>query len=457
VLLLNPPGTKVYLRDYYCSKVSKSNYLYHPVDLLMVSGRLAGRHELHVLDAIADRVGAAECRSRIERLAPDVIIAQIGAVSLSEDESFLASLVRPGRRIIVSGDVVLEDTARWLDQHAFIDGVLLDFTSEDIITYVEGAAEPLRGIVQRSDPASAAGRTRPENGEYAVPVPRHDLFTSPFYRYPFVRRKPFATVLTDYGCPYRCSFCVMSRIGHQTRPVENVLEELRFLKSLGTRDIYFDDQTFGVNRKRTVELCDRMRHERLGFGWVCFSRADLLDTDLVAVMQEAGCHTIMMGVESADEGLLRKYRKGITKEQVRNAFHTCAVRGVRTVATFILGLPEDTEDTMRETVAFARELDCDFASFNIAVPRMGTPLRQEAIRDGLISADLMTMDQTGSSIAMPTKHLSRDQLKKFRNEAIRDFYLRPRYLWRRLRGVSSWYELREHLSEGWALLRSSGS
>lgn len=451
VLLMSPPGKQVYIRDYYCSKVSKSNYLFHPVDLLMLSGRLAEHCEVRVLDAMVDRLDSAAAVAYVDIVAPDLVIVMIGAVSAEEDDTFLVRLQKPGRRIAVSGDITLEQTEAWLQRHPGVHAVFLDFTSEDVLRFVEDPTVTLPTVVTRSDIGRARGYARPCNREYLLPVPRHDLFDSRQYRFPFVKSREFATVLTDYGCPYACTFCNMSRIGYQYRPVSNVLEELRFLKKLGKREIFFIDQSFGVDRTRTLELCDRMEAEGFNFGWACFSRVDLLTKELIAGMQRAGCHTIMLGVETASPEILEVYRKGYTKAQIRDAFRLCQAMKIRTVATFILGLPEETVESARETMAFARELDCDFASFNIAVPRVGTGLREKAIRECLISPDLATMDQTGAQIAMPTRHLTRQQVKKIRNRALIGFYLRPGYLWRRAMSISTWYELGEHLSEGWSL------
>jgi len=454
ILLINPPGEQVYIRDYYCSKVSKSNYLFHPVDLLMLSGRLSTRYDVSVIDAMADRFADSVLLQRIDGLAPDVVIAMIGAVSIEEDCAFLSKLNKPGRRIVVSGDIVLENTEEWLDQHPYIDAAILDFTSEDIIPYVENAPGPLRGVATRDDIRRTDMRERPMNQEYILPIPRHDLFQSRHYRFPFVRHAEFATVLMDYGCPYSCTFCIMSKIGYKYRPVDNILEELRFLRKLGKKELFVMDQTFGVSKTRTLELCARMCDEGMNFGWACFSRVDLLTEELITAMQLAGCHTVMLGVETASPAMLIQYRKGYTKTQIREAFKLCKARRIRTVATFILGLPEETEETALETIAFSKELDCDFASFNVAVPRMGTSLRQDALRECLILPELETMDQTGASIAMPTRHLTKEQVKEIRNRAIMEFYLRPGYLWRRATGLKTFYELSEHLSEGWALLSS---
>jgi radical SAM superfamily enzyme YgiQ (UPF0313 family) len=233
--------------------------------------------------------------------------------------------------------------------------------------------------------------------------------------------------------------------------VPEVLEELAHLKRLGKREIFFYDQTFGFDPRRLGELCAGLAG--LGFGWVCYARVDRVSDAGLAAMRAAGCHTVIFGVESASEAILRRYEKGYTKAQIREAFALARRHGLRTVATFIIGLPEETEETARETIAFLKELDCDFASFNVAVPRANTPLRAEAIRDGVISADLVSMDQTGTVIALSTRALSRERVAALKREAVRGFYLRPAYLWKRLRRISTWYELTEQVAEGIALLR----
>ncbi len=453
VLLLNPPGERLYVRDYYCSKVAKSGYVVHPVDLLVLSGRIAERHEVRLIDAVAEQLDHSACRARVGAFSPDVIIAVSGAVSRDEDRLFLSSLRGQGRRILVSGDVVLDDPVQWLRENDFADAAVIDFTGEDILSYLEERDDLHPSVVTRQGGAPAG--QRPVNREFTLPVPRHELFLSRRYRFPFSRHRLFATVLTDYGCPFSCSFCVMSTIGYQYRPVENVLAELRHLRGLGVRELYFSDQTFGAIRQRALDLCGRMRDEEFGFGWTCFSRADILsDARFLDALRAAGCHTAMLGVESASPSVLATYGKGCTHDQIRRALSLCRERGIRTVATFILGLPEETEDTARATIELAKTLDCDYASFNVAVPRMGTPLRREAIRTCLIAPEVTTMDQSGSNIVMPSKFLAIERLASLRVRAIREYYLRPRYLWRRLKSVTTFSELREHLAEGWELIRS---
>lgn len=449
VLLLNPPGDRPYIRDYYCSKVSKSNYLFQPIDLVMLSGVLSERHEVVVCDAIADRMNHASCLQLVEDTAADAIVALAGSVSLEQDLEFLRQVSQRTGLLLVSGDAFLDGPADWLTDYPFLSAIVLDFTASDILDFLDGRREGLHSL---AIPGVAPPRKRPRGEEFSIPIPRHELFSSPNYRFPFVRNRRFATLLTDYGCPYRCSFCVMASLGYRYRPVGNVMDELRHIKKLGKRELFFIDQSFGVRRERALDLCEQMRAEGLDFGWVCFSRVDLIDRPLLKTMKAAGCHTIIFGVESASSAILTKYQKGYTKEEIVAAFALCREEGVRTVATFILGLPEETRETARETISFLKHIQCDYASFNIAVPRAGTGLRQVAIRDGLADSSLTSMDQTGTSIAMASYHLTPEEIGKLKSEALRTFYLRPGYLLRRAASVRSWYELCEQMREGFHLL-----
>lgn len=461
VLLLNPPGRRVYLRDYFCSKVSQADYINHPIDLVYLSAFLNQDFRLALIDAIVDRLGDARCLSRIEELAPDIVVGLIGSVSYQEDVRFYRHLSRrTAARIVLIGDVLLERREQRLQELPFIDAFLHDFSTEDLPRYLKGNRTGLANLIYRYNGAMVATPLDRKRGQrFELPLPRHDLFVRRNYRYPFVRRRRFATVMTEVGCPYRCTFCIMATLGWRIRPVQNVLAELEYLDSLGVRELLLLDQTFGIQKDRARELLKSMARLDPGFGWVCFSRPDVLDDELLGWMKAAGCHTIILGVESGNEQILESVKKDYGKEDVRRGFRLCARHGLRTVATLILGLPEETHETFAETMAFLRELDPDFASFNVAVPRLGTPFRATAMDLGLASLDLETMDQSGSEIAMPSLTLTREQIKALKRKAIREFYFDSRYFKKRLRQlaqpanglVSEW---KIHLKQGYRLLKN---
>jgi len=130
VLLLNPPAPELVIRDYYCSKTTKSNYIFEPVDLLMQSGRLAEKYQVALIDAVVDRLSPDACRRAIEAFGPDAIFFLSGAISWTYDFPFLESVKKrlgPGAILVGSGDIFQEDAVRWLEEFPFIDAVVRDF------------------------------------------------------------------------------------------------------------------------------------------------------------------------------------------------------------------------------------------------------------------------------------------------------------------------------------------
>jgi len=449
VLLLNPPGKLPYIRDYYCSKVSKGSYIYPPTDLVVLSGIIAEKYDVAVLDAMALGMDAGLCMTEIGNISPKAVVALAGAVSYHEDAPFLENIKRRyDIPIIVTGDLFLENGEVILKNYPFLDAILMDFTNTDVIAYLSGEEDKIKNMIYRKG-SEIVKKISPRTAEkeYTIPIPRHELFMNN-YNYPFVRRRPFATVLTDYGCPYKCSFCVIATLGFKCRPVENVISELRYLKNLGCREIYFNDQTFGVNRARAKELCKSMVEEKIDFGWVCWSRVDVINEELLKLMKGAGCHTILFGVETANEKSLKSMGKGYTLRDVEETFRLCKKHGIRTLATYILGLPgEDREDVVK-TIEFAVRLDSDFVSFNTLIPRAGTQIRQYAINSGWIAEGNIRMDQSGTYAVMGNEALTGNDIIKLKSYAVRRFYGRPSYIAKRLLGVKSLYELKRLIMDG---------
>ena len=458
VLLLVPPGEGVVIRDYYCSKHSQARYLHPPIDLVVQGGhfRAAGL-EPSLVDATVDRLSARSALQAVREARPDAVFALAGAVSWPADEAFLREVAEAtGAPVYASGDLFMQDPATSLAHHSFLAGLLTDFTSDELARHLApapaGGSGARAALVLPGDPPRPIRRTR---GSRPIPRPAHDLFVGKDYRYPFARAYPMAGVYASYGCPYTCSFCITGELGTSMRPAENVVDELRWLVELGVREVFFQDQCFGcAPRAAWDRLLDAMIEADLGLGWWTFTRVDVLDRGLARRMKAAGCHTVILGVESASEEILANHRKGYGPERIREAFALCEQEDLRTAATFILGLPEETPESLRATIDFACSLPADYASFNVAVPRAGTRLRERAVGEGLVDADLVVMDQSGFEPTLRTRGLSQAELARWRRRAVAGFYLRPSYVWRRLRHLRSGAELVGQAREAWFLLRN---
>ncbi|MCX7956841.1 MAG: radical SAM protein [Endomicrobia bacterium] len=458
ILLLNPPGKKLYIRDYYCSKVSQADYIYHPVDLVYISGFLKDKFEVKFIDCIVEKISLSKILKIIQEDIPDYIIMLIGSVSLIEDLILIKNIkkVNPNIKIVVSGDLFRENAIPLLEKYLDIDAVIMDFFSEGIFFYINEEYEKVKNIIYRFNGKiiNTVCDVQFKNN-LEIPIPKHELFVRLPYRYPFVRRKKFATILTAYGCPFKCSFCIIGTLPYKLRSKENVIAELKYINSLGIKEVFFLDQTFGAHKKYYYELCKDIVNRKLKIEWFCFSRVDVVDRDFLLLMKAAGCHTIIFGIESGDDTILNNYRKGYNTKQIKEVIDYCKKIKIETVGTFILGLPNETKTTILKTLRFIKKLPLDYASFNVAVPRAGTELRKEAIKLGFINNEFNIMDQSGSEIAIPTKTLTKEEVLKYRRKMVLSFYFNLRYLFNRIAKIHSWLDISKNFRQCIFLIKNT--
>ena len=447
VLLLNPPGNHIYFRDYYCPKRSKAHYYYHPLDIVYLSGRFdCKQFNLTIIDAIASRQSTQTCLSLINSVNPDYIISLIASVSFEEDLQFIKSVksANPHCKLIVSGDVCREDGEKLLHDTPFIDALLLDFSTDDCLVYCNRSTdEPIANIIYRAGDRIIKPLQSDKSTLFDTPLPRWDLFNLKQYSYPFALRSPFASILTDYGCPYTCTFCPVNSLGFKLRPIESVIDEMAQLKLLGVKELFFRDQTFGANSKRTAALCQTMIDRSITMTWTCFSRADVLTDELVPLMRRAGCHTAIIGIEAADQTILDRYRKSITLDQIRQSITLCHRNKIKVAGTFIIGLPGETIESTQSTISLSTNINLDYASFNVAAPLPGSQLRAEAIKNRWTTADEMTMDSGLTASVWSNTTLTNEQINTLRKKAIKSFYLRPLFLLKKLFSIRSITEMVE--------------
>lgn len=451
VLLLNPPGRRNYGRDYYCSKVNKANYVEHPVDFVYLTGILERRGEYLVLDAIVDKLSPAQCLKRILDFHPDVIIFLSGWVSWLEDFPFLATVKEhlPLARMVGMGDLFL-DREVFL-KHDWIDGVLYDFRNGDLLEYLSGNVEAVTNMLIRHQGKIVERKLAKNQGPktFRSSLPRHELFLKHAYSFPFAKRLPFVTVLTDFGCPFRCRFCVYSEIGYRTGDLAAVYQELEHIHSLGVREIFFKDQTFCIDRRRGEALCRFMIDKGMDFSWTCFLRVPQADPGFLNLLKEAGCHTIIFGIETASQDQLDRYEKQTSIAEIQRALRAARKAGIRSVGTFILGFPNEDRASIQNTIRFALELDPDYAAFNTYVPKTEAMGFDSSLNHRYDQSGIESNTHPGNGV------LTGEEIMFWRRQAVRRFYLRPRYLLRQLVRMKSGVELKMHLKSALFVMKES--
>lgn len=463
-VLLNPPGTKRYFRDYFCTLVSKARYYYHPLDLIYLSGILdrAGYY-LDCVDAIAERLSPEVTAQRIEAFEPDLIVYLIASPSYDEDVAFLSDLKRriPNATFVGSGDVYRDIRDEALKLHPFCDAVLTDFSTPDLVTWLNRTEDTvIDNIIYRSkDGAILSGVEKHGHGFFDMPVPRWDLWPMDQYQFPFAEKRRWATMLTDFGCPFSCTFCPMSTTGYKLRNLDLVMDELRLLRALGIHEVWFRDQTFGVNRVRTQELLRRIKTEFPELRWSCWSRVDLVNEEFLRAIRDAGCHTVMFGIESSNEDILKQYKKNTKRSQIEQALRLSRSLGIKSLGTFVVGLPGESRASIEETIRYAATLPLDYASFNIATPRFGTTFRKNLRAQGKLNETQMSYDSSNTTPDWDEEAnkdgLSNTDIFELQRKAVRTFYVRPSYVLHRLLGIRTPYQFWSHVRDGWEVIRST--
>ncbi|PWH20542.1 MAG: radical SAM protein, partial [Ardenticatenia bacterium] len=286
----------------------------------------------------------------------------------------------------------------------------------------------------------------------ALPLPAHDLLPLNKYRIPMLKG-PYTFVVTSRGCPAGCRFCI-KHVSYQhtvrLRSPENIMEELRMLHRLGIHNIHMYADLFTVSREQVMGLCALIRREGLRIRWTCNSRVDFVDAELLRHMAQAGCWLISWGIESGDPEILRRVRKGYHLEQAEQALRWAKAVGIKNWGYFIIGLPGETEESIRRTIEFAKRLPLDLALFHIAAPHPGTPFFFEVVERGWFRPGTRweEVDMDGSTV-LDYPNLPAERLEYWQRRAFREWSLRPGPLWTYLKMLADPSTWRSALEVGW--------
>ncbi|MCX6589447.1 MAG: hopanoid biosynthesis associated radical SAM protein HpnJ [Acidobacteria bacterium] len=255
------------------------------------------------------------------------------------------------------------------------------------------------------------------------------------YNVPFLHN-PYVALYTSRGCPAQCTFCLwpQTHSGHRwrLRSVEDVVNEVKWIKDNfpGLKEIFFDDDTFNYQKARTIALCNELG--KVGVTWSCTSRVTT-DLDTLKAMKDAGGRLMIVGYESGDPQILKNIKKGATIDMARRFTANAHKLGLTIHADFIVGLPGETRDSIRNTINFAKELDCETIQVSLAHPYPGTEFFDYVKKNNLITLDAMT-DEKGHQLPnIIYPGLDRAELVDSVERFYSEYYFRPKAAWRIVR------------------------
>ena len=276
-------------------------------------------------------------------------------------------------------------------------------------------------------------------------------------------RLPSYPVITQRGCPYSCTYCQAAQIlGKKTRffSVDRVIEELKILKyEKGAKGVFFQDSTFTIKKKWTMELMNRMVKEDLGLLWSCTTRTDRVDPELLDAMFSAGGRQIFLGIESGNQESLDLVKKGVTVEQQTQGVKWIREAGFRYLCSFIICLPNETEEMVQNTIDYAKSLGGHTGMFYLPVPYPGTELFDKCNETGGLKrmatwSDFISIDFENPVYVNPIFGV--EGMRYWYKRAWMEYYSSPGIWWANLKLMRSFEDYARFARGGKALLSIIG-
>jgi len=505
VLFVNPPAPDgmIWIRSQHrVGRRSRENMVWPQVDLAQLAallslhprlggeptervvGRLSqnpplrGGLAVEIVDAVALRMGWPEFERLVQERRPRYYVTQVTAPTLDNDMRGVALAHELGATTIAFGTHVTPMYQETMERFPALDFILRgepELTLVELIDTLEQANfqpptsnlqppislmdvlihnlySPIKGLVWRRGEEIVANAERPflQNLD-ELPLPLHHLLPLDKYRIPMIKG-PYSFVVTSRGCPGGCTFCIKHvTYGRSVRlrSPGHIFEELLLLERLGIHNVHMYADLFTVDREQVVGLCELIIGAGLDVRWTCNSRVDFVDEELLRLMARAGCWMISWGLESGSEEVLRRVHKGTDLAQAERALRWARAAGIRNWGYFIIGLPGETEETIRQTIRFAKALPLDIALFHIAAPYPGTPFYHQVVANGWFRPgtrwEEVDMDR---STVLDYPDLPAERLEYWQRRAFREWAFRPGPIWTYLKSVNSLAVLRSAVEIG---------
>ncbi len=431
-----------------------------PLSLGWLAAQIRGRHDVRILDALKEQVDADAIAGRVASERTDIAGFQVWSKDVHEVKRICQKIkaARPSCRTIAGGIHPTMDPEGTLD----FMGEALDFAFQgegeigfamlaDALASGNATDEALArvpGLAWRGNSGVRTNKNTFLEDLDAVGLPAWDLIAPDSYpespHGAFYRNFPIAPIVVTRGCPFPCTFCSASAASGNKlrfRSIDSVIEELTLLKrSFGVKEFQIEDDNFTFNRRYVETFCERLLSLDFKFTWSFPNgiRLDTVDPPLLQLMKKAGCYSLNFGIESGSERMLRLIKKKITLERIREQLEMAHEAGFSTGGFFIMGLPGETEDEIRQTIRFACSLPLDRAGISYFQPFPGTDLYHELLSAGEITEDWAYRHHTSlHDLTYITKTLTAEKLHTLRRKFLRDFYLRPRTVFVMLRQIRS--------------------
>ena len=451
IFFVNPPtidGEK-YIREGRCMQsVDSWATIWPPLTLAILASIAKKYGEVRLIDCNVDDLSPNETLHAIASFQPDIVVVNAAFPSIDSDDLFAQQVKKACGNALILGFGVFFTL---LEERSLIDtkGYDIAIVGEPEETFDEfldnyknsGRVVTIRGLMWREGNQVRKDDPRPfiQNLD-AIPIAARDLLKNERYKLPH-NGHPFTLVNVARGCPYSCIYCIANvYYGKKYRhhSVDYVINEIKIcVEQYEIKDFLFWEEVFTLDKAFLTELCDAIMEKGLKIFWATTTRADLVDEAILTKMKKAGCELLGLGIESCSQKILDTSQKSETVEQIKRAVELCKKVGMPTMGHFIFGLPGETEETAQETIASIDMLGLDYMQCYCAVPYPKTPLGEMAKEGGWLIAKRWSDYDFGGRSVMDIGTVSPDDIDRYRHSAFRKFYLRPRFMLKQLKVITS--------------------
>lgn len=294
------------------------------------------------------------------------------------------------------------------------------------------------GLVWRKDNSIIVNKVEYIDNLDSIPFPAWDIIKPQTYppapHGAFFKSLPAVPIIMTRGCPFNCTFCAGKCItGNRVRKrsSNNIIEEIKYLmKDFGIYEFMVEDENFTLHKDLIFEFCRTIIKNRLNINWSCPSgvRLDTLDLDMLRVMEESNCHSLSVGIEFGSQRLLDLTKKHLTLQLIKDKINLIRKTKIKITGFFMMGIPTETEEEIRQTIGFSKELDIDRAQFNNFMPLPGSPIYEDLKLGNRLDPEV-TRHFFVHDVGYVPEGLTAKKLKNLQRQAYLGFYLRPNILY----------------------------
>jgi radical SAM superfamily enzyme YgiQ (UPF0313 family) len=443
ILLLNPPFLPRYSRQSRSPCVTKGGTLYYPYFLAYATGNLE-KHgfEVKLIDAVANCWSEKETFDFVRQFRPDLAIVDTSTPSIYNDVSIASRIKGAGvSHVSLVGTHPTRLDSETLNLDKNVDSICrgeYDETVVELAKTLENGKnlKDVKGLTFRQGNKITRNPERPfikalDSLPFVSEVYKRHLNIKKYFYASL--RWPQVTILTARGCPYNCSFCnIPFKSSYRYRSPENVVSEFEYIQNElpEVKEIMIEDDTFPAIKERTEKMCNLLMERKIRLKWSCNARVNT-GFETLMLMKKANCRLLCVGFETPKQNVLDNIHKNTTKQLQTDFMKNTKKSGLLVNGCFILGLPGDTMESIRETIEFAKELNPDTAQFYPLMVYPGTEAYEWAKRARFLSSEDYSKwitEEGMHSTTVSRPELPQEELVMLCDQMRREYYLRGRYM-----------------------------